>query len=185
MPPGCPRVLRDQKEASSLARAETACAISSNTGRSSPASTPSARIKVSISGSVSMSSSVGSSWHHRIFVLLCFTRSGRSRRGAAIALRVQLGGGGCDSLLGRVRAVRGAFDLEHFDIGHADETEYALEIRHLEVERRIGGVDVAARRDEDHLLARDETFRPFFAVAEGAAGARHIIDPGFQVRRDG
>src|SRR3954468_14936433 len=57
-------------------------------------------------------------------VLLCFTKSGRNRRGAAIALRMQLRGGGGDRLLGRVRAVCGALDLEYFDIVHAEEAEH-------------------------------------------------------------
>src|SRR4051812_33887642 len=103
--------------------------------------------------------------------LLVGLRRDRSR--ALVALRVQLGGGGRDRLLGRLGAIGRTLDLEHLHVGQAEEAEHALEIRKLEVERVAGArIDAAARRNDDHLLAADETFRSLLAVAEGAAGAR-------------
>ena len=53
----------------------------------------------------------------------------------AVTLRVHLGARRRDRLLGGVRPERRALDLEHLHVGHAEEAEHALEIRHLEVER--------------------------------------------------
>src|SRR4051812_24017687 len=103
-----------------------------------------------------MSSSVISSWHHRILLLL-LVRSRGERSSPLVTLGVQLGGGGRDRLLGGVLAIRGALDLEHFHVGHAEEAEYAFQVWKLEVERVAGArIDATARRHHDHLLAGDE-----------------------------
>src|SRR5947207_164073 len=88
-------------------------------------------------------------------------------------------------LPGRLRAKRGAFHADHLDVGHAEKSQDVFQPWYLEVERRVlARIDTTARAYDYDALAGHEALWPGLAVAERAAGARDVIDPGFQGRGD-
>ena len=50
--------------------------------------------------------------------------------------------------------------------------------------RRTGAVETATCNDDDRPLALEQTFGTGLAVAEGAPGPQHMVEPGFKRRRN-
>src|SRR5579863_663250 len=80
-----------------------------------------------------------------------------------------------------------ALDMDEGRVGEAQESENAAEIGFLEVEqfgRCIAAVDAAASSDDEDLLTFEQSLGSCRGVAERATGARDVIDPRLQGRRD-
>src|SRR6185369_14853086 len=124
-------------------------------------------------------------------------RTGLRASGAARFMTVSSesgrGGGGqeiADGLAGafdgagrRLWADLQAFEMDEGDIVEAEEGQHRAEIGRLEIHvlaRAAVAVDEAAAGDDEDLAALQQPLGPGGAIAEGAAGAGDMVDPGLQ-----
>ena len=124
----------------------------------------------------SRSPEVGSCRRHAMLL-------GRCGRGlqAATASSICACAAASAALLG-IRSHRQPFGVHEVDVGHAEEREHGLEVRHLRVGRRVAVLAAARERDVD-LLALEQSLRATRRVAERHLRPRDRVDPVLELRR--
>src|SRR3546814_15835172 len=76
-----------------------------------------------------------------------------------------------------------ALGADELEVADAHEPEDELQVRLLEIARRIG-VQSAEGAGDDHAFAAGQALGAFLGVAEGAAGDGDAVDPGLELGGD-